>query len=294
VPAQNAGQQQQLQQPGGGGEFARAQPGRFNAPGVGELDTGGARTFAMSATSSGFDYAVTIPGELVRAGTFRYHIAVRGADGVTTFPSEIAGFPTDWDFTGEGWTARIVPARAPVLLFDAAADAAFITADDRDVRYELVPSDRPGTSAMNVLVGDLTPREHDHSWRFFFKEKIHGREADLGTAGRLVLFGKSATCRACPLQLALVTQDGIAYGGMVSVPPESGAVSVSISALKKVRSPNIPHGYPVFIPFWSEIAADIPLDLANIECVLVSIGPGIAPEEFREAHGVQIERIWLE
>jgi hypothetical protein len=100
--------------------------------------------------------------------------------------------------------------------------------------------------------------------------------------------------RPCQVQLALVTTDGIAYGGLVTVGPAHAAVSIQVSALKKVRTPNIPHGYPVFIPFWSSVSADIPLSPEQIEAVLVSIGPGIPPAGFGTVHGVQIERIWLE
>jgi len=204
------------------------------------------------------------------------------------------GLPTDWDFYGEPWTARIVPAGAPILLFSAASDSASVTGDHRGVRYGIVPSERPGTSAMAVMVGDLELGEHDHSFRFYFKDRINGRGPGLGSASRLVLFGKSATDKPCPLQLALVTAEGIAYGGMVNVRPEFGTCEIPVSALRKVRSPNLPHGYPVFIHFWSSVSADIPLDMNRAESVLVSIGPGIPASEYGTVHGVDVGRIWLE
>jgi hypothetical protein len=81
---------------------------------------------------------------------------------------------------------------------------------------------------------------------------------------------------------------------MITVQPRYGAYAVPVSALQQVRAPNIPHGYPVFIPFWSSVAAKIPLDISRAESVLVSIGPGIPAGEYSEPHGVEIERIWLE
>jgi len=108
------------------------------------------------------------------------------------------------------------------------------------------------------------------------------------------MYGRSATAGACPVQLALITADGVAYGAVVAVQPEFGACSVPVSALRKVRSPNIPHGFPVFLHYWSSIGADISLDMSRVESVLVSIGPGMAPGELGGVHGVQIERIWLE
>ena len=113
--------------------------------------------------------------------------------GAETFPSQIAGHPTDWDFYGNSWTTRIVPKGSPILLFDAVADAENITADHRDIHYDLLPSDRPGTSAMAVDVQGLDEGEHDHSFRFYFKNKVNGRSGELAAAGRIVVFGRSST-----------------------------------------------------------------------------------------------------
>ena len=271
----------------------RVPPGARVQPGGSPPDARRLQTIAMSPTS-GFEYSAEIPGALLRPGTLRYHIAVLGPAGAATFPSGLAGLPTDWDFYGEPWSARIVPAGAPILLFDAAQDAAAVTADHRAVGYDIVPSERPGTSAMEVLVGDLAIGEHDHSFRFFFRDRINGRAPDLHSATRLVLFGRSATAKPCPVQLALVNDDGIAYGGIVTLAPEFGACALAVSALRQVRSPNLPHGYPVFLHYWSSPGARVPLDMSRAESVLVSIGPGIPPGDYGDVHGVDVERIWLE
>lgn len=271
----------------------RTQPGLGNTPGPGQPNFGGAQSFPMKRIS-GFQFSAEIPGARLQPGGLRYHVVVKSPAGPTTFPSGLPARPTDWDFYGEGWHAQIVPAGAPVLLFDAAVDAGKITADHRDVRPDLVPSDRPGTSAMAFVTRDLDEPEHDYSFRFFFKDKIRGRTTGLGATHQLVLYGKSATDQPCPLQLALVTADGIAYGGVVTVLPVHGHYTVPLSALHKVRSPNIPHGYPVFIHFWSSLNADIPLDMNRVESVLVSIGPGLTAGDYAGTHGVNIERIWLE
>jgi hypothetical protein len=273
---------------------ARAMPGGGNTPGPGAVpyrETG--VVFAMTATD-GFEYSAEVPVDLLATGALRYHIALYTQSGVQTFPSGLAGVPADWDFYGDPWQTRVVPADAPILLFDAAVDASNVTSDFRDVRYELVPSERPGTHAMEVGVPNLERAEHDHSFRCFFKPKIQGRAAELRGRQNLVCFARSTGDRPIPLQLALVTADGVAYGGIIIVTPKHGTFIIPISALKQVRTPNIPHGYPTFIPFWSKVDADIPLDLNRIEAVLVSLGPGVSPSDYASPHGVQIERIWLE
>jgi hypothetical protein len=186
-----------------------------------------------------------------------------------------------------------VPAGAPLLLFDAATDASKVTADHRNVNSDPVPSDRPGTSAIEVLADDLTADGHDFSIRYFFRDKIRGRETDLANAREIVLYGASATGEACLVQIALITADGIAYGATLTVEPRSGTYRVPVSALKQVRAPNIPHGYPVFISFWSAVGTAIPLDINRVESVLISIGPGLKPADYAARHGLRIERIWL-
>ncbi len=270
----------------------RVQPGGDNGPGLGRIDTGGAQSFEMKP--DGLTYSAQIPAEQLRPGTLRYEISVQGTDGYTTFPSAQSGMPTDWDFYGQPWQTRVVPQGAPILLFEAAADSSLITADHRGVNYDLVPSDRPGTNAIELIATDLAEGEHDQSMRFFFKDKIYGRSSDLVSASRIVLYGTSTTDKPCPIQLALVTADGVTYGAPATVEPNHGAYSVPVSALKQVRAPNIPHGYPVFISFWNAVDAKPPLDLSRVESVLISIGPGIPAGEYQEPHGIQIERIWLE
>jgi hypothetical protein len=147
---------------------------------------------------------------------------------------------------------------------------------------------------MDMTAASLERGEHDQSFRFFFRDKIDGRRTDLESCQRLVLYGKSGTSEPCEIQLALITSDGIAYGGRVTLPPKFGPQEIAVSSLQKVPSPNIPHGYPVFINFWSSVSANIPLSLDKVESVLVSIGPGVAPADRTRPHRVLIERIWLQ
>jgi hypothetical protein len=271
----------------------RLQPGGGFVPGPGAAESGGPEMIAMTQ-SGGFEYSADIPGAHLPAGTLRYFISVVGPGGPTTYPSEFSGLPTDWDFYGKPWEARIVRTGSPVLLFDAAKDAPAITNQSRERRYRIVPSEQPGSSAIEILARDLDLGEHDESFRFFFRDEVAFRRNELGGADRLVMFGKSATGKPCTVQLAILTADGIAYGATVVVAPVDGKYAIPLHALVKVPSPNIPHGYPVFLRYWSRIKADIPLDMRRAESVLVSIGPGISPGDYGEAQGVQIERIWLE
>lgn len=147
---------------------------------------------------------------------------------------------------------------------------------------------------MRVLVTEFIRGERDHSLRFFFKERIAPRASRLSAVRRLVLLGRSTTEQPIPVQIALVTDDGIAYGALAEVGPAQTTHSVNLSALRQIRTPNIPHGYPSFVPFWSEAATAVPFEIGRAESVLLSIGPGLAPTSHGLPLGVEIERIWLE
>lgn len=274
---------------------ALAQPGGGNLPGPGPrfLGTRPAHVFPMTRTR-GPEFTAELPAAELLPGQLRYHLVVHTGGAATTFPGAHAGAPTDWDFLGTPWTTRLVPATAPLLLFAADTDTDALTMDHRGVPRDLVPADRPGTSALAFIAPDLAEGEPDFSLRFFFKDKIAGRAADLAGKRRLVLHARSATQRPCTVQVSLIMADGFAYGARVTVPPAWGPVAVPVAALRPVRSPNLPHGYPTFIPFWSPPAGAAAFELHAAESVLLSLGPGMAPADYASAPGIELERIWLE
>ena len=277
---------------------ARIEPGKRRQPGGGFIPGPGAPgsqgPLILPMTGDGLDYSAVIPGDRLHPGTLRYFIVVEAGGAVLTFPSEFPGRPGDWDFYGSPWEMRIVARGAPILLFDAAKDTPGLTFDSREQRGRIVPSDQPGSSALRFLAWDLDLGEHDVSIRSFFKDRTGERLADVPAPRRLVLYGRTASGTPGKVQLALVTSEGFAYGAVLDVGGASGRYSVPLSDLAPVRSPNIPHGYPVFLRYWSEPGPSVPLDLRTAESLLISLGPGLTPAERAHPAGVEIERVWLE
>jgi hypothetical protein len=270
----------------------RGQPGGGFVPGPGAPGSHGPDLIPM--TGRGLDYSAVIPGAELHPGTLRYFIVVEDGASAMTFPSEFPGRPSDWDFYGSPWEERVVARGSPILLFEAASDMAAVTYDSREQRSTLVPSDQPGSSALRFMAWDLDLGEHDASIRFFFRNKAGGRLADTPAPTRIVLYGRSASGAPGKVQLALVTSDGFAYGTVLTVGGASGRCSAPIVDLAPVRSPNIPHGYPVFLRYWSKAAAHLPFNLRQAESLLVSLGPGLGPDELAKPAGIEIERVWLE
>lgn len=251
-------------------------------------------TRSIPMTPHGLSYTAVVPPEMVRLGTLRYHVVVTTTKGRVTFPSGHSGEPLAWDFYGAPWEARVTSAQAPLVLFEAASDARGITADHRDVSFELGPTDKPGGTGMVEPIADLTEEPHDFSWRFFCRDRVHARRMRVSSAKKLAIVARSLTGAPCLAQLSLVTRDGATFGAAVTIEPRTGACAVDVADLKPVRSPNIPHGYPVFIPQWSPAREGTALDLSAVESVMLSVGPGIAESDRRTPRALSIERIWLE
>ena len=276
----------------------RIEPGRRRQPGGGFIpgpgSPGSQGPLSLPMTGNGLDYSAVIPGDRLHPGTLRYFIVVEEGGSALTFPCEFPGRPGDWDFYGSAWEVRVVGRGAPILLFSAGTDTPGLTYDSREQRSKIVPSDQPGSSALRFIAWDLDLGEHDASIRSFFRDRTGGRLADEPSPTRLVLYGRSASGTAGKVQLALVTSDGFAYGAVVDIGGVSGRYAVRLGDLEPVRSPNIPHGYPVFLRYWADPGPKEPLDLRKAESLLISLGPGLSPGERASPVGVEIERVWLE
>ncbi len=250
---------------------------------------GSRQTLEMKKISC-YEYSAEIPGDQIVEGVLSYYIGVQGRDVYVTYPSGISSRPSDWDFYGDSWNISIVNSESPIILFDAAADADSVIGG----RNQVVSMDIPGSKALAFEVNNLSRGEHDQTFRHFFKEKVLGRLSDLDGSQVIFLHGKSLNDKPCKLQVAVITDDGICYGEMVTILPEADTYSIPVSSLRKVRSVNLPTGYPVFLPYWFETDADLDLDMSRIEGLQISLGPGVPESEYGDPHGVLIERIWLD
>lgn len=235
-------------------------------------------------------YSAVIPGERVRAGYLNYYIVVKAEGAYRTFPQDASGQPTDWDFTGrEPYRVRIAGPESPVVLFEAAVDADMVYGNAWSMP---APSVEAGETVCLLQARNLNWREHRIASRFFFKDRIRGRTGDLEDKRMLVFSAYSATGETVPVELALVLDDGTAYGTMIRVSPEPGIYRVPLEQLEKVRSMNLPDGYPVFLPFYSRGRFDESFDITKAESVQFSIGRDI--HEYDRPYGVAVNRIYLD
>ncbi len=254
--------------------------------------------------SSGYQYTATIPDRLVREGMLRYYITVIEKEVSHTYPSGLEGSPTDWDFYDTNpYQVRVVSKLTPISLFDASTDA-----DQLSRPYiresAVVPINETGQAELRVNVEKLAvtdpedknaPPVFDYSMRYNFTPKVAGRRADLALGKQLVFHGRSLNDTPCPVQLALIGRDGSVYGGTVTIDPTIGSYALPLSQLKPVKLVSLPRPYPSFLPYFVDTtAASNRLDLSTVETIQFSIGPGIAPAQRDQKHGLGIVNVTLE
>jgi hypothetical protein len=250
-----------------------------------------------------YHYEAVIPAGELKEGFLKYVISVR-EDGIwTTFPSRSEGNPSDWDYLDrERFEVRIVERGSRVFLFNAIDDAEFLV-KGWGSDSELVPSDDPTNAEYRLRLNELPEvssafdereKVYDYSELFWFGAKVRGREEDLESASAMVLDGRSLTGGECTIQLAMVMQDGMAYGALVTIPPEKGEYKLDLNQLKPVPLPTLPRPWPDFMTYFMKRSSDTEFDLSKVESLLFSIGPGIPPEKAGENYGIAIESVWLE
>ena len=256
------------------------------------------------ARQDGYTYAATLPARFLGEGRLHYYLTVTEKGVTHTFPAGSENAPTDWDFYGDApYEVRVVSKSTPITLFNAGTDA------DQLIRpyirgTGLMPTGEPGQDELRVNVAKLAVTDpedknaspiYDYSMRYNFAPKLAGRRADLEAVKTLVFHGRSLNDKPCPVQLALISRDGSVYGSTVVIEPKLGRYSLPVNQLKPVRYVSLPRPYPSFLPYFIDTNANATrLNLADVEAIQFSIGPGISPAQLGEKHGLGIVRVTLE
>lgn len=250
----------------------------------------------------GYDYLATIPVQEVREGFLRYYISVTIGDKTVTYPGAVDGHPLSWDFDWtKAYEVPVVPAGEPVYLFVASRDHARLSRQFTRMN-RLVPTADPQRSELRIQVEELSrvvpehpkgERFNDYSMRFYFGDLIGGRRDDVNNARSLVFRGRNLVEGDLPVQVALITRDGKAYGGMVALTSSTQDHSLSIADLKPVEIVLLPRPYPTFLPYYFRTKKEGVPDMSEIETLQISIGPGLK-EGFAGPVEIGIESIRIE
>lgn len=251
-----------------------------------------------------FHYRAIIPGEKINPGMLSYYILLHDTEGKTiSFPSIAAGHPYDWDFHQRNpYQTKIVPAAFPIHLFDAKTDA------DQLVRQwrrgmQLSPTQHANEWEYQIKLDKLFVEDpenlgaepiYDYTFKHFILDHIHGRRQDLKAKQKIIIKARSLETKDIKLQIALVMDNGAAFGGMITVSPKIAEYSLDLSTLGEVATVTLPRPYPSFLPYFFVHQNKDAFDISRIESIQISIGPGLSEEEKHAAHALGLISIRLE
>jgi hypothetical protein len=251
----------------------------------------------------GFTYTATIPGEQISRGFLRYYIIVTGRDKVETYPAGSEGFPFQWDFYERNpYTVRVIGEEQPIPLFDAQEDRIDLSFSRWLPTLRLVPLDRLNEAEFQVNVEELfradpenlnRPAIHDYTIKNYFHKRIDHLRGHLQDKKTLILEARSLNGKPTPVQVALITKGGAAFGKVVELGMKMKAYEIGLLDLKEVRTVTMPRPYPTFLPYYFSTETDKEFDITKIEGLQLSIGPGIPQERLDEKHGIAVVSVIL-
>jgi hypothetical protein len=244
----------------------------------------------------GIEYEAVIPAEGVVEGALEYAVRVEEDGAARSFPGgRVGGEPGD-----TLWQVAVAPPGAPVVLFDVQRDAGRILSPHpyRYVRFrsETVEGSTPARRAIRVGVEDFEPDPHHFALRAFLGDEGRPRLASAAGYGRLKVRARSTGAAQERLEVALVQDDGTAWGAVVTLTPEWREIELPLASLRPTALALLPRPYPEFLP--NELPApERPgaLEPASVDGVQLRMGAALyEPASRAGAHGFEVERITLE
>jgi hypothetical protein len=248
-----------------------------------------------------FRYAAEVAAEHVREGLLEYAVTVYDGGGARTYPANVAGHPFQWDFTGrEYWRVPVVPATAPVLLFDARRDLEHLLYPHpwRYVRFrtDITAGSGPERLALAAAVEDLTTAPRHFALRTFLPAGQRTRLGDAPGNAVLRIRARTAGNAAGRMAVALVERDGTAWGTTLDLTSDWQEIVVPVASLERTPLALLPRPYPLFLPylFASATMHDGPR-ITELDGLQFTVYADLYAADRREGpHGFQVERVTLD
>ncbi|KAA6321977.1 hypothetical protein EZS27_028436, partial [termite gut metagenome] len=244
---------------------------------------------AMKRTA-GYTYELTIPGERMLPGNLNYTIAIYLNGKTLTFPANVEGIPTDWDYYSPAdWSVPVEPKEQFITLLEACADVHTIETYMIKGAFALNAINTgasPEDKRILISARELKP-ENRIVVRSYIKEKIEGRLNDLPACKQLYVKTGEVTGIG-DLEVGFVTTDGYTY--QFETPVKANAL-LEIPLDKLVAGKTIlrPAAYPTFLPDYFTPEIEIPFDIRKIEFLEITTKEGQSAEH----PAFEIKSAWL-
>lgn len=254
--------------------------------------------------TGGFTYQGTIPADQVRPGNLTYYLVVEHEGGTRTFPADAAGAPFDWDFhERQPYEVEVIPANKPIVLFSALRDANQWSQSRWSRGQRIVDEDIPGVRSLEVNLEEVfripfaaeeTEGARDFTIRHFTKPLLSTFGNTLEERKKLIVHARALNDKPVRCQIALTTDRGTAFGYVLEIVPDQERYEINLADLRPVPMVTMPRPYPTFLPYHLNGGKEGGLDLASVESVQWSIGPGLTEAEAQKKQGIAMTFIILE
>ncbi len=252
-----------------------------------------------------YDYEATIPSTEIQRGYVTYSIRVK-QDGITqAFPSGSIGPISKWDTPDDkSYKIAVVSKTNSLYLFNAITDADEVSKEWRR-GSNLLPGNEPNTALMTMKIPSLGnvdsenlngQKVEDYSLRYNFSKKIKGRANEFEHLTKLIVKASLLNAKPFAIQVALVTKNGNAYGGLITVNDLAAKdYTLNISDLRPVKLVTLPRPYPSFLNYYFEgTTSNESLKLNDVETLQISVGPGIDTSHLKNEFSFGLENVRLE
>jgi hypothetical protein len=238
-------------------------------------------------------FKADVPAEMCQNGFLNYRIIVESQQDTTTFPGGRKGDPWRWDNKDEAtFSIRLVPENSELVLWNAATDW--------DKTYKiwnrsvnLKPTNNDAT-ALSIRLDKLPSPDpldtanRNYAFKFYFGDKIKGRQDELPTKKYLVI--KAAGLLPAPqlLEAGLIDQNGSVMAGNIMVNAKEKIFGVPLATFKPSDYLVIPRPYPDYQDYKVKVNG-VSFDWSALEMLQLMVKPGKQGNV-----NINIEKVWLE
>lgn len=197
------------------------------------------------------EYFVSLPrtDEWNRVGTLEYGFVVSEPSGKFTFPGNVMGSPTEWNFASKHpfWEMALRPSKTPISLFDHDKDRnTLVYPKSGRGGWQTVAGEYGLEFALRLHMDSLLKKDDNFVVRATLSPENSLRNRKLDGYKNIVINIKAVE-KPTIMGFDLIDRHGFAYGTEVLVQPEWQNIVIPISALRP-RDSSTTQAYPSFMP----------------------------------------------
>ncbi len=221
-------------------------------------------TIAMQPTGP-YTLKGYIPAEMATPGLLQYRLLVQSDTVFRTFPGDIPGNPSAWDYLpGDNWEIVVKPAGADIPVFRPGADKDYIMfpAFTRGAQQGIGISP-DGNHLVFQYQSTAWPKENMVALQTGVLTKTNGA----AEYNKLIIRGKSLIPEALNGKLTLISKDGLAWSAPFLLQAGTRELELHLSLFRPDGYLLLPRPYPGFHPLWFRASANTPLNPEDLDFV---------------------------